>query len=464
MHRERDYGIRRPRSNPLNLTRLTRGSDVIHNRLSQLMRDTTQRSAILERPVRKATRKQIRMHNTRLVLKTIYNRGQISRADIARETDLTRPTVSDVVSDLLEIGLVEEVGYGPSTGGKPPIWLSVADDSRHLIGIDLASGVFRGAVVNLRGEIQRRVNLPLRGQEGEDALALVYELIDDLVAATDSPLLGIGIGTPGLMDTIDGVVCWAVNLGWRELPLRELLEERYNLSVYVANDCHAAALAEYTFGKNKNAGNLVVIKVEHGIGSGILLDGRPFYGDTFGAGEIGHVSVVEDGQQCRCGNSGCLETVASARAIVQRAQAIAKNDPRSMLPQLADSPSDITIDTVCQAFEAGDKAVQGMIREVGHYLSIAVANLIGVLSIRRILIAGSLTCFGDALLDAVQEEMTKRSLAMVANETEIAMSDIGPDIVILGASALVLSYELGLLAPSAGITGHSTLGSSKPIY
>ena len=227
-------------------------------------------------PVQKATRKQTRMHNTRLVLKTIYDGDQISRADIARGTGLTRPTVSDVVSELLESGLVEEVGYGPSTGGKPPILLSVADDSRHLIGIDLASGEFRGAAVNLRGEIRRRVNRPLRGQEGDEALALTYELIDEVVAAADAPLLGIGIGTPGLMDTVNGVVRWAVNLGWRDLPLRKLLQERYDLPVYVANDCHAAALAEYTFGEHKEAKDLVVIKIEHGIGSGILLNGRLF--------------------------------------------------------------------------------------------------------------------------------------------------------------------------------------------
>lgn len=413
--------------------------------------------------VQKATRKQARMHNTRLVLKTIYESEPISRADIARETGLTRPTVSDVVSDLLDVNLVEEIGYGPSTGGKPPILLSVADDSRHLIGIDLASGEFRGAVVNLRGEIRHRINLPLHGQEGNVALELVYELVDDLVAVADSPLLGIGIGTPGLMDTINGVVRWAVNLGWRDLPLRNLLQRRYDLPVYVANDCHVAALAEYTFGENKDAENLVVVKVEHGIGSGILLDGRLFYGDTFGAGEIGHVSVVENGRLCRCGNFGCLETVASARAIVRRAQAIAKNDPRSTLLQFADNPEQITIHTVRQAVEAGDRAVREIVREAGRYLGIAVANLIGVLSIRRILIAGSVTCFGETLLDVIRDEMSRRSLAMVANETEVGLSNIGPDVVILGASALVLTYELGLLAPLAGMMAYPTLDDARPI-
>src|SRR5512137_518201 len=189
----------------------------------------------------KATREQTRVHNSRLILKTIYDREQISRADIARETRLTRTTVSDVVSELMEQGLVEEIGYGPPAGGKPPILVSVIDDSRHLIGLDLASDEFCGAVVNLRGQIRHQERLPLDGGDGQAALELVYTLIDRLVAVADRPLLGIGIGTPGLMDPVEGVVRRAVNLDWQDLPLRRLLEERYRLPVYVANDCQIAA-------------------------------------------------------------------------------------------------------------------------------------------------------------------------------------------------------------------------------
>jgi len=401
----------------------------------------------VKRVARKATRQQTRRHNSRLVLKTIYDQGEISRADVARATRLTRPTVSDVVTELMEKGLVEEVGHGPSAGGKPPILLSVTDDSRHVIGIDLAAGEFRGGVVNLRGDVKHQVNVPLRGRDGDAALTLVYELVDELIAATDSHLLGIGIGTPGLMDAMNGVVRWAVNLNWQNLPLRSLLQERYGLPVYVANDSQVAALAEYTFGENRGGRNLIVIKIGHGIGAGIVLNGRLFYGDTFAAGEIGHVTVVENGQQCRCGNFGCLETVASVGAIIQRAQAIAQNDPHSLLHQFAASPEEITVDVVCQAFEAGDEAVRQVILEAGRYLGIAVANLIGVLSTRRILIAGNISCFGEAWLETIRQEMVQRALAVVARKTEVGISSIGPNIVFLGASALVLTYELGLFAP-----------------
>ena len=277
-------------------------------------------------------------------------------------------------------------------------------------------------------------------------MTLVYNLIDELIAATDRPLLGIGIGTPGLMDPPNGVVRRAVNLDWHDLPLRSLLQERYGLPVYVANDSQVAALAEYTFGDGPGVENLVVIKVGHGIGAGIVLNGRIFHGETFGAGEIGHVTVVENGQQCRCGNLGCLETVASDRAIVGKAKALASSDPNSLLHQFAASPEAITLETICQAFDAGDEAMRHMILEAGRYLGIATANLVAVLSARRIVIAGNMACFGPLLLDVIQREMVRRSLSVIARETEMGLSNIGSDIVILGASALVLNRALGLFA------------------
>jgi glucokinase-like ROK family protein len=400
----------------------------------------------VERSPQKATRELSKRHNRRLVLNTIYDREPISRADIARVTRLTRTTVSGVVGDLIQQGLVEEVGWGPSEGGKPPVLLRLIKDARHVIGIDLASDEFRGAVVNLRGEIRHRASLRLRSRDGETALARLYDLVDELLAATGSPVLGIGIGTPGLMDPVKGEVRQAVNLDWRDLPLRTLLHERCGLPVYVANDCQVAAMAEFNFGVGPGSGSLVVIKIEQGIGAGIVLDGRLFHGDSFGAGEIGHIAVVEDGERCRCGNHGCLETLVTVQAIVRQAQAVARNDPSLWLHRFCPEPELLSIDAVCCAVQAGDEAVAQVVRRAGRYLGWVAASLVAVLSVQRILIAGGVTGLGDTLLDAVREEMVRRSLAVVARQTEVAMSRIGPDIVNLGACALVLTHELGLLA------------------
>jgi len=215
----------------------------------------------------KATHAQTRQHNQRLVLRTVYDFGPISRAEVARSTGLTRTTVGDVVGELLDEGMVEEVGRGPSTGGKSPILLSIIGDARQVIGLDLGESVFSGALVNLRGDVRRVVEQPVDGRNGDAALDLVFGLVDELLSESTSTPLGIGVGTPGLVDTRTGTIRWAVNLDWQDLPLGGLLHERYGLPSNVANDSQAAALAEYTFGaEGQRAENLVTIKVGRGSG------------------------------------------------------------------------------------------------------------------------------------------------------------------------------------------------------
>jgi len=393
----------------------------------------------------KATRAQVKNHNKRLILKTIYKQKQISRAAIARITHLTRPTVSSIVAELMGEGLVEEVGQKPSEGGKPATLLSVIDNSYHLIGIDLANSEFRGALLDLRGQIQHRFSLPVNDRDGESALALAYELIDGLVAAANSRLLGIGVGAPGLINAQQGVIYRAVNMDWKNLPLRDLLRARYNLPIHMANDSQIAALGEYTFGQAQNIANLIVVKVGRGTSSGIVLNGRLHYGDGFGAGEIGHVRMVEDGELCRCGHYGCLETIASSQAIVKQAKAIFERAPNSALHQFAATPEAITTEITIQAFQAGDEALQDTVADVGHHLGRAVAHLVSALNIQRIVIAGSAAGFGEALLQPIRQVMQQSAYTVLANNTQVSLSDLGIDIVILGAAALLLSNELGIV-------------------
>jgi len=392
----------------------------------------------------KASHARTKKHNKRLVFQTIYSAGQISRASVARATQLTRPTVSSIVAELIAGGWVEEIGLDASGTGKPAMLLSVVDDARHLIGVDLANSEFRGAVVNLRGKIRQRLHREVRDREGEAALTLVYDLLDELVASTPQPLLGIGIGTPGLINSDEGIVHTSVNLDWQDLPLAELLRHRYKLPVYLANDSQAAALGEYTFGEHSYSGDLVVLKVGRGIGAGIVLKGQLFHGDGFGAGEIGHFQVVEGGEPCRCGSFGCLETVVSSRALVRQAQAIAHTNPQSILNTLVDAPDEIDTKTVIRAFAAADPALHAMIANMGRYLGMTAAMLVSVLNPRDIVIAGTLAPLGEALLAHVEQEMRARALGRLATQTRLSVSHLGDDIVILGAAAMLLDRELGL--------------------
>ena len=393
--------------------------------------------------LQKATQQQTKTHNGRLVLRTIYDQGRTSRADVARLTHLTRTTVSDIVADLQEKGLVEEVGMGRSLGGRTPILLSVIDDARHIISVDLANEELRGAVVNLRNRVIATISLPTNGRAGEEALALVYELLDRLVYATDRPILGIGIGTPGLVDTAQGVVLSAVNLDWRDLPLGSLLRERYGLPAYVANDSQLAALSQYMFGGEQYGGSLAVVKIGHGVGAGAVLNGQLFQGDGYGAGEIGHIVVEEGGQRCRCGNTGCLETVVSLPAMKARARALAAQHPKSMLNSVHPS-HELETATINRALQAGDVAAKQLVLETGRYLGMAVAMLVGALNVRRVVLMGEVACFGPRLLEVVRQEMLARALPTLARDTRVDLVEPDPHAVLTGASALLLTHELGL--------------------
>jgi glucokinase-like ROK family protein len=270
-------------------------------------------------------------------------------------------------------------------------------------------------------------------------------MIDGLLELTAVPILGIGIGTPGLMDVERGVVITAVNLDWQDLALADLLQARYNMPVIIANDSQVSALAEYSFGDHEDVSNLVVVKVGRGVGAGIVQNKELYHGDGFGAGEIGHAKVADGNEQCLCGNIGCLETVASTRAIIKQAREIAQRQPDSLLHKFAASPEEINTNAILKAFEAGDEAVGQIVDRTGRYLSIAVANLISVLNVHHILIGGSIARFGEPLLDPIRQEIQHRSLTALADETQIESTNLDSNIVVLGASALLLTNELGLI-------------------
>jgi predicted NBD/HSP70 family sugar kinase len=393
--------------------------------------------------LQKATHRQTRRINQRLVLRTIYDQASISRADLARVTGLTRTTVSDVVDELMTEGLAEEMGFGQSTGGKAPILLRVPDDARHLIGIEVGDTRVSGAIVNLRGEVRHAAELPLRGLNGEQALAQLELLLDELLPGRGRPLLGIGLGTPGLIDTSRGVVRWAVDFDWRDLPLGQRLRERSGLPVYVANDSQAAALAEHTFGEYAGARNMVVVKVGRGIGAGIVLDGRLYQGDGFGAGEVGHTAVADNYRPCWCGSVGCLETIATTRAVVQRARELAPHAPESTLHRSGGTP-EIDLDDLVAAFDAGDALAREVVIDAAHHLGRAIGALIGALNVEHIVLVGEMTRFGEPWLLAVRREAHRSALSLLADRTQVEIGRLGPNPVVLGSAALLMIGELGL--------------------
>jgi N-acetylglucosamine repressor len=386
----------------------------------------------------KATHRQTRRSNIRLVLRTVYELGPLSRADVARTTGLTRTTVSDLVEALIADGLVVEAGTGPSTGGKAPILLRVPADARQLLGVDVDRDRLRGAVVNLHGEICSRVSRELCGRDGETALDELESLVVALTAAADRPLVGVGIGTPGLIDQPAGRVRWAVGLAWHDIPVGERLATLTGLPTMVVNDSQASAMAEWAFGHHDTSSAMVVVKVGIGIGAGIVIGGQVYAGDDSGAGEIGHTRVTDEDFSCRCGGTGCLETVASLRAVLERATRLSASPSQSVLA------APVTFETLLAAFRAGDELARRLVLDAAPPLGRVLAAMIGTLGARDVVLIGPMTEFGQLWLDAVRAEAKRSALPLLVERSNIHFGRTGDDAVALGAAAMLMTSELGL--------------------
>jgi predicted NBD/HSP70 family sugar kinase len=358
----------------------------------------------------------------------------ISRADVVRTTGLTAATVSAIVAELEDQGLVIELGTGPSAGGKPPTLYGLNAGARSIITVDLSDGGRAGSVLDLKGTSAYRTarsHDSLQGQAGVDQL---MEMVDELLARTPAPPLGIGIGTPGVIDDTGSVV-EASFFDWHDVPLGTLLAERYALPVHVINNSRAAALAEYSFGDH-DAENLLVVKIGNGVGAGVVLDGRIHGGEDSAAGEIGHVVVDPNGAQCFCGNVGCLETMAAAPRLLRRfAQFIDIGE--TSLQEGMEAAGQAAVDGVGGILEIIDEAA----RNLGRVLSTTVA----ILDIHKIVITGVVSQLGDSFLDRLRNEIDCAVLPTLASKLELCYGHTGDRAVRMGAAALVANQELGVV-------------------
>lgn len=402
--------------------------------------------------LKKATKEWLKEHNTWLVLNELGKRDA-SRAELSRITGLTRATVSSLVADLIDAGLVlESETTRRTSSGRPPTICRINPDARTVVALDLGRRRLKGALVNLKGEITQSSEVEVRESASSvDRLEGLYSLVRDLLRAATSPVLGIGCGSPGLVDPRDGFVRVALTQGWGQLPLGKLIQEQFSIPTWVINDHHAAALGEFVFGDERSSDNLVVIRYVAGIGLGIVLDGQLHYGDGFSSGEIGHIVVDPGGALCQCGNHGCLERLAGFDAVVQELRSLADAAGKGPLAQAKGLSDHELMSMAMECMAHGDRSVRAIFDRVATYLGIALASIQGILNVRRVVLSGDLPIFDHQFIDVMMEEMRKRVLLELAEKIEPTPSKLGDEIVTLGAAAQVMIQELGLYAkPTMG--------------
>jgi predicted NBD/HSP70 family sugar kinase len=372
------------------------------------------------RPTDKALPEHARAHNRSLVLGHLFHTGPSSRADIARSTQLTRVTVSGLVGDLIDEGLVEELGVrAEGKVGKPGTLVGMRTESFQVVAVDLTDdATIHGAVLTLVRDVVARRAVPLDGRSGEAAVRALEDLCRDLLAAATRPVIGVGIASPGVITT-DGHVVQAPNRGWSDLPLAAQLTHRLGVPVHVANDANTRALGEFTFGTASGSGSMV-LTVGEGVGAGLVVDGALVRGRNNAAGELGHVTVVyattagEVPAPCACGRAGCLETVLSVPALRRR---VAGLDPQDSDAALA---------------------------SVGRLLGIALAPVVSALDLAEVLLSGPPELLDGPLRDAALTTIRNRTMPVIGRDLSVRMGSLDEDGVLSGAAVLVLSGQLGV--------------------
>lgn len=380
--------------------------------------------------------------NRSLVLDLIKQRSPISRAALAEASSLAKPTVSVIVEELLSRGIVREVGVGSTTreGGRPPVLLEFDALSQCLAGVHVGVTTTTVVLADALGREFHRARMPTGRGKPQRLFGRIVDTIRESVQSTEvaDRELAIGVCVPGLTESRSGICRLAPNLGWEDVPVRDLLGGALDVPTYVHNTAQAAAVAETVEGAAQGADDVVLLYLGSGTGSGWLTGGRLFPGATGLAGEIGHCPVDGSVEPCPCGRVGCLEAVASGIAIARDAtRALAAGRASSLAP----SRSGPTVEDVAEAAAAGDALSRELLAEAGRQLGVAASWLLNLTNPQVLVLAGGLTAAGDPLLDHLRSAVELHVLPQVRERVDIRMSQLGSDAEIRGAVLLAMQYS-----------------------
>ncbi|HAJ32729.1 MAG TPA: hypothetical protein DCK79_05090 [Candidatus Atribacteria bacterium] len=317
-------------------------------------------------------------------------------------------------------------------------------EKKYSIGVDLGGTNIVSATVNYQGKIVNRLKVPTLAERGKEATIkrIIETIHKNIIQSSVAPddIIGIGIGAPGPLNIKRGIINFAPNLpGWRDVPLRKILEDEFNMKVVLENDANAAAWGERCFGTGQGVNNLVCFTLGTGIGGGIIIDGKIYHGNNYGAAELGHMTVNNDGPQCNCGNYGCLEAYSSATGIKNRIRDRIKKGIKSRFLNLdnAESVESISLKLIFESARKGDKLTKGVVEEAISYLGIAIANIANILNPEMIVLVGGITNEGDKLLIPLREEVKKRAFYSNYKSLKIVIGELGGNAGVLGAAALL---------------------------
>ena len=325
---------------------------------------------------------------------------------------------------------------------------------RFIIGVDLGgTKIFAGALSQDGDRTSGMRSIATQAELGAEGVVdrivgLIEGVILDTINETGArrkDFIGIGVGAPGPLDREKGLVVVAPNLGWRDFPLRDRIQDRLGLPATLDNDANCATVGEWWLGAARGGRNVVGITIGTGIGGGLIIDGNLYHGSSDVAGEIGHTTIDVNGRHCKCGNYGCLEAYASGPAIATRArEVLVREDTASMLPSIVDGQLDrITAELVYDAAKKGDGLANEIVRDTARYLGAGIATLLNVINPDVVVVAGGVTRAGEALFAPLRAEVRRRAFRPAVQAARIVPAELPGTAGVVGAVATFKIARLG---------------------
>jgi predicted NBD/HSP70 family sugar kinase len=391
---------------------------------------------VVDLPGRTGSRSLIRDLNVSLLIELVRRLGPVCRADLARVSQLSAPTVSAIVRHLLDRGIFSEVAVAPSSGGRPPILLQLESKAGYVVGIKLRGDGLTTVLCDLDGQVvvtqEAAVALVGRPDAAVDAVERATRGALRAADVSRSRVLGVGIGLSGVIDSRHGTCRFSHLLGWRDVELAGPLRGKLRMPVWVDNDVNTLAVAEKWWGGDVSARNFVTLSIGRGVGLGIVID-RALYRGAGGAGELGHIVVDPAGPQCECGRRGCLEALVGEAALRRR---VGERLGRA-----------VSSDDLVALAQAGDPACAEVLESAGRQLGRAVANVVTLLSPELLIVCGEGVALGEPLLTPTTETIREEAFAGLGRRLEIKVQSWGNDAWAVGAATLALRELFDLPAP-----------------
>lgn len=377
---------------------------------------------------RPGSQSALRQRNEQLIVATLRDQGALSQAELARTTGLSTATISNIVKSMCANGLATT---RPTTSsGRRALAVSLLETPDVAAGIDFGRSHVRLVLASpsFKVKAERFAQLPV-GHLAAESIAAAAAMMDELLIESGidrSRVIGAGVGVPGPMDHRTGtVIRGAILPEWVGVNIVAQLQQALEMPIFADNDANLGALAQVTWGEHRAAKDLVFLKIGSGIGAGLILNGAPYYGHTGITGEIGHATIFDQGLVCRCGNRGCLETVASTAVMIEL---LSRGEPATL-----------TVQEIITRAKAGDAATLRVIDDAGMSVGKAMANVANMINPEMIVVGGPLAPLGETLLNPIRRGLIRHAVPAIGEGTAVVMSSLGDRAEALGAISLALN-------------------------